>query len=234
MSDKTPAQEFATALVEFQAELPHVGKDSTADTGKYSYTYAALPDIFDSVLPALTKNGLSFTAAPAMTEHGFVLRFALLHTAGHREEGAYPLPDPAKATPQQIGSAITYGRRYCFCAVTGIAPDEDDDGAAASERSASGHHPYDTNGTQTRRSADDLRGEPDVWATPAVTDTEWLEDFKRRLDLCTKPSEVRGLDTEAHVQFGEGKLTGEDAKALKTTIDARLAELQGETVGASA
>lgn len=233
--DKTPQQLFAEALVEFQKDLPHVGKGSTADTGKFSYSYAALPDIFEAVLPALTANGLSFTAAPAMTEHGFVLRFSLLHTAGHREDGAYPLPDPAKATPQQIGSAITYGRRYCFCAVTGIAPDEDDDGAAASERSASGEHPYDTNGSQTRRGPGSMPAD-DPWATttpaePArVTDAEWITGFRTRLTACTKVGEVRGLQAEANAQWEAHKLSHEDKAALVAEVLERMQELSGQAV----
>jgi hypothetical protein len=227
---QTPEQAFAAALVEFQSSLPHVGKGSTADTGKFSYTYAALPDIFDAVLPALTANGLSFTAAPAMTEHGFVLRFALLHSAGHREEGAYPLPDPTRATPQQIGSAITYGRRYCFCAVTGIAPDEDDDGAAASQRSASGHDAYDTNGTQARRGPGETN-QPDAWTTPPpTTDMEWLENTRQLLTAATTPTEVEAIIAAARKAIHDGKLTTEDAAGFKAETDQRLAELTGTLV----
>jgi hypothetical protein len=127
--------------------------------------------------------------------------------------------DKGTAKAQSVAQRVSLLQALC------IPTDDQDPDSQSYERA------YDTNGTQTRRN--DPR-EPDAWSTPVETDVEWLEDFKRRLDLCTKPSEVRGLDTEAHVQFGEGKLTGEDAKALKTTIDARLAELQGETVGASA
>ena len=34
-------------------------------------------------------------------------------------------------TPQEVGSAITYARRYLFGCLTGIVTDEDDDGAQA-------------------------------------------------------------------------------------------------------
>ena len=36
--------------------------------------------------------------------------------------------------PQQVGSAITYARRYSLYAVLGIFPDKDDDGAYAKQR----------------------------------------------------------------------------------------------------
>jgi hypothetical protein len=123
---------FNEALAEFQKAVPTIGKDQTANAGQYTYSYADLTTIAAKALPLLAEHGLSFTALPTMSEHGFVLRYALRHKAGHCEEGLYPLPDPVKANAQQIGSAITYGRRYSLCAVTGIAPGgEDDDGAAA-------------------------------------------------------------------------------------------------------
>lgn len=131
MSDN-PASAFAEALAEFQAALPHIGKGSTADTGSFSYSYADLTAVTDAALPLLSKVGLAFTATPTMTDRGFVLRCALCHVGGYREEGGYPLPDPTRATPQQLGSAITYARRYSLLAMTGLAPGgDDDDGAQA-------------------------------------------------------------------------------------------------------
>lgn len=119
---------LATALAAFQLELPRLGKSNTANTGTYSYKYADLADVSTLVLPLLAKHGLSFSAKPTIDEQGrFVLAYTLRHTCGDADSGSYPLPT---GTPQQVGSAITYARRYALCAVTGIAPDEDDDGHA--------------------------------------------------------------------------------------------------------
>ena len=240
MTDKTPQQEFASALAAFQADMPSVLKGSKAEVptksgGKYSYTYAALPDILDAALPLLTKQGLSFTAAPTLDEHGFVLRYSLLHEAGHREEGFYPLPDPAASSPQQIGSAVTYGRRYCFCALTGIAAEEDDDGQAASDaRSERLPAAPRTRGATSRKTVDQVRAEDDPWATatPApeverVTDEAWIEDFRRRITAAGSASELRGLQGEANGQWALHKLSREDAGALRTEVDARMKELTG-------
>jgi hypothetical protein len=60
-----------------------------------------------------------------------VLAYAVLHESGEERSGEYPLPDPTSARPQDIGSAITYARRYSFCAVTGLVTEEDDDGNLA-------------------------------------------------------------------------------------------------------
>lgn len=124
------ADTLAAALAKFQSELPHLNKGNTANTGTYSYRYADLADVSTLVLPLLGKHGLSFSAKPTLDETGrFVLEYTLRHEAGECDTGRYPLN--ASGTPQQIGSSITYARRYALCSVTGIAPDEDDDGAQA-------------------------------------------------------------------------------------------------------
>ena len=41
---------------------------------------------------------------------------------------------PQSGSPQDIGKAITYARRYALCAVTGLAPGgDDDDGKSATD-----------------------------------------------------------------------------------------------------
>lgn len=133
MTSATPESAFADALAAFQAAVPHIGKGQTAtvksDKGSYSYGYADLTDITLTSLPLLAKVGLSWTAKTTVTDNGFVLLSTLMHTAGHVETAEWPLPDPTRATAQQVGSALTYGRRYTFTALTGVAPGGEDDDA---------------------------------------------------------------------------------------------------------
>lgn len=130
----TEHKSLTEALIAFQAELPSVAKGNTADVptksgGKYSYQYADLTDVTDAIMPVLSKHGLAFTSSPTMTENGFVLAYSLRHANEGEVAGEYPLPDPAHNQAQTIGSAISYARRYCLCAVTGVAPGGDDDDA---------------------------------------------------------------------------------------------------------
>lgn len=128
-SDTTPALAgLAKALAAFQAEMPTVAKSHTANTGQYSYTYAALADVQGEAMPLLTKHGLSFTCCPSRTENGFELVGILLHESGEHLRGSLPLQS---GNMQAIGSSITYGRRYLFGCMTGVVTDDDDDGAAA-------------------------------------------------------------------------------------------------------
>lgn len=131
---------IAAALAELQTQLPPITKDLTAKvkserTGtQYSYSYADLAMISREVLPILGKLGLSFTARPTLRGERFVLAYELHHVSGESLAGEYPLPD--RGTPQEIGGAITYARRYCLCAVTGVAPEDDDNDAALAEKAA--------------------------------------------------------------------------------------------------
>lgn len=136
------AEGYAKALAAFQESLPNVSKGHTAqvksDKGNYSYGYADLTDISAIVVPLLAKQGLAWSAKPTLTDAGFVLAYSLRHVEGHVESGEYPLPDPTKTAAQNLGSAITYARRYALTSITGVAPGgDDDDGAKAQEARSS-------------------------------------------------------------------------------------------------
>lgn len=125
--------EIAKALADFQADMPAVTKSKTAKVptksgGEYRYTYADLADISAQAMPLLRKNGLAFSACPRRAEHGYELVGLLLHTSGESLQGALPLNGNQ---PQEIGSALTYARRYLLGCMTGLVTDDDDDGATA-------------------------------------------------------------------------------------------------------
>lgn len=126
---------LAAALVELQRNLPHVGKAETARVetakGSFSYAYAGLSAVTEAILPRLAELGLAWVCRPTVADGRPVLAYALIHVNGERETGEMPLLMPANPTPQQVGSSISYARRYALLAVTGVAPAGDDDDAAA-------------------------------------------------------------------------------------------------------
>ena len=130
----TPTPKLNAALAAFQAELPRVPKDARAlIPGRDTYEYADLEDVSSKVLPLLGRHELAFSAMPLIRDDGKqVLRYALLHSSGEERGGDFLLPD--KATAQQMGSAITYARRYTLCPSTGVAPGGDDDDGQAAEQ----------------------------------------------------------------------------------------------------
>lgn len=136
---ESPAS-LAEALVQLQARLPRITKDETARVehkggGAHTYRYVNLSSITDAVFPLLAELHLVWMCRPTLNKDGrFVLQYSLIFADNHEaEHGEYPLPE---GTPQTIGGAITYARRYALCAVLGIAPADDDDDAQAAEQDA--------------------------------------------------------------------------------------------------
>lgn len=135
-TNETRPETLAEALSQLQGRLPVVEKDAVGDAGSYRYAYATLPQIVSKIMPLLSELGLSFSCRPTLTEDGkFVLEYELMHVSGESKLGRYPLP--TNGSPQQLGSAISYGRRYCLSAVVGIAAEDDDDGRAGQPETAS-------------------------------------------------------------------------------------------------
>ena len=167
---------LAEALLAVQARLPRITKDSEAQVGTRTYPYANLATIHDAVMPLLGELGLYWVTCPTLlterqgdTSHPgpFVLRYELRHALTDSVvRGDYPLPE--SGTPQQIGSAITYARRYCLTAVLGIAPVEDDDDGQAAEQAATWRPPANPRTRKADRHRVDRDGPvpDDEWTTP--------------------------------------------------------------------
>lgn len=95
--------------------------------------YATLTELWSAARKPLTEQGLSVTQIISMEGAQSVLITLLMHTSGQWLKSITPL-NPVKAGPQEMGSYITYMRRYSFAALVGIAPgDADDDGEKAQE-----------------------------------------------------------------------------------------------------
>lgn len=148
--------ELAKALAKVQAALPVVHKGKTADTGKYSYSYADLADVTAAIMPLLAKHGLAFACHPRIDEHGrgYELAATLMHESGETLTGALPIA----GTAQQLGSAITYARRYLLGSLTGVVTDSDDDARLATQAAKEAAR-------ETRRAAAEE-------AVPRISDTQ--------------------------------------------------------------
>lgn len=128
MSDAINEISAALAKAQGQIEGASKGKVNPAFKSKY----ADLASIWDACREALSTNGLAVLQIPNETPDGMLLTTMVTHSSGQWFRSSYPVR-PVQATPQGLGSAITYARRYALMAMVGIAP-EDDDGEAAMGR----------------------------------------------------------------------------------------------------
>lgn len=128
-------KEVYKALVSALNELEN--PVNSMDNPYYNARYVPLADILDLVKPIFQKHGLAIIQIPQTsyeetsgkhTEVGVVnLTTKILHKSGEVLEFEPVVFKAQGNTPQAVGSAITYARRYSLSALLGIAGKEDDD-----------------------------------------------------------------------------------------------------------
>lgn len=130
--------QIAAALAKFQSNVKSPKKSKKvnvkSERGQYSYLYSPLEDIISDIKEPMEKQGLSFFQSVGSTTGGITAPFVitrLLHTSGQWIESDALVVPAANNKAQEIGSAITYARRYQLSGVLGIAADEDDDASGA-------------------------------------------------------------------------------------------------------
>ena len=126
---------LAEALSKAQGQMDTAKKDSSNPFFKSSY--ADLASVWEACRKPLSDNGLSVTQLVSQ-EGGWngtgiqSLQTVLLHSSGQYISSTLQL-SAKDNTPQAVGSALTYARRYGLSAILGIASD-DDDGESAQGR----------------------------------------------------------------------------------------------------
>jgi ERF superfamily len=126
-----PMGKLADALAKAQAKISNPAK--TALNPHFKSNYANLATGIDSIRAALGEQGIAFVQTTAMRGEMMVLYTRLIHSSGEWVGSEWPVAAYSKVSPQQMGSALTYARRYSLFSIVGIAGhDDDDDGNIAS------------------------------------------------------------------------------------------------------
>lgn len=158
-----------TRFMKVLNEVPNFVTDETAQAGKKTYKYLNLATILKTIKPVFEKHGLAFSQRVTFDNAGEARQvIGTVETIIFDDKDlmvACSYPFFVTGDPQQVGSAITYARRYSLYAVLGIFPDKDDDGAYAKQR-------YET-------------------ADRAIS-AEQYADLVKAMDAHNIPSEARG------------------------------------------
>ncbi len=132
---------IASALAKFQGKITN--PKESANNSFLNSKYAPLSEVLNTVRPVLSENGLSLIQTPLSSEDGerVGIQSTLLHESGEFLE--FPtvfckIPRKAndseskkeKSDAQEIGSIISYLRRYALSSILGISSEEDTDGAS--------------------------------------------------------------------------------------------------------
>ena len=127
MNKSADIKELAEALSKVKyGEIGRTKSVSVASkrTGAtYRFQYAPLEDIMSAIRRPLADHGLALSQS---VEAG-TLETMLMHSSGQWLSASVPMAVPDGASPQEVGSAITYARRYGVTLVCCLAADEDDD-----------------------------------------------------------------------------------------------------------
>jgi hypothetical protein len=125
--------QLAKALAAAQFEMGAAVKGSV--NPHFKSRYADFAAVVDASRPVLAKQGLALIQGTASEGATVTVATRLLHTSGEWIESALTLT-ARDASPQALASVLTYGRRYGWSTLIGLAADEDDDGEKASPRPA--------------------------------------------------------------------------------------------------
>jgi hypothetical protein len=121
--------ELAKALSVAQAKIENATLNKI--NPHFKSKYADLSSVIDSIREPLSANGLAVSQSIELREGGMILRTVLMHSSGQWIASEYPLPQTAR--PQELGSALTYARRYSLSSMVCNSADEDDDANAAED-----------------------------------------------------------------------------------------------------
>lgn len=122
-SDKI--DKITTALCKARSEFPIIGANCTSHNNKYS----DLHSIFEAVMPILNKNGLMLVQGRyVLSQDTCYLVTRLIHVSGQFFISACPI-NPAqprgRSQDQEMGSHISYNKRYEAMSILGITIEKD-------------------------------------------------------------------------------------------------------------
>ena len=121
---------IAKALAAAQRAMRPAIKDAT--NPHFRSRYADLAAIDEAIRPHLTANDICWIQSPEFADGCVSVTTRFTHSSGEWIQSTLSLP-VERPTPQAIGSALTYARRYSLSSLAAV-PAGDDDGEAAEGR----------------------------------------------------------------------------------------------------
>lgn len=187
---------FNEAMAKAQADIEKLAFDAEVKTPKYRAKFATLAAVCNEARRVLSAHGLSVSQVPS-SEIGpkgelFVrLTNVIRHSAGHTVNfPPFDWPVGGKG-PHEMGSTITYMRRYSLAAILGVAGEEDDDGNIAMGQESSTSASSDRKSAKSSSGADRFQN--------AVTQNGLAtayEEFKGDVDGANTMAELMGVQAK--------------------------------------
>lgn len=224
---------LATALAKAQGQIEDAAKDKT--NPHFKSKYADLASIRQAIRGPLSENGIAYVQLVRTADGVVEIETVLMHESGQRigETLAMPL---VQFTPQAVGSAISYGRRYALMAAIGLAADDDDAEAAHGrgfEMAKSA--PPRKSSAQAKRDGDWSRLEADLRDCGSVVSVDRLAaDYRRNeyqkwsqawRDQADEAIGRRRAELLAEDEGGDDKLSEADAALVMAALKAAMSKI---------
>lgn len=179
------------------------------DSKGYGYTYASLDRVWDAIRAPMAEAGLSVAQIVESVDGRTAVRTIVAHCeSGERIEGLAVAPATVtekKMSPiQQMGSEVTYLRRYGLSAILGLTTDADVDGAWMELPKAEPEKRTEPSLSEVRQWCDGLKG--------ALREAKSVEDFTRHKNdaiehFGTLPEMVKTTLDTAYKVWRKGQTT---------------------------
>ena len=137
---------IAAALLLAQKEISGAKKGATNPFFKMKYS--DLGSVMEACKDAFNNHGISVLQPIVFQDGVNIVKTILLHESGEFIESSMKVSCKNPDNPQEMGSAITYAKRYALQALAFI-PSEDDDGEVATKPSRPVTEPVKVNPTLT-------------------------------------------------------------------------------------
>jgi hypothetical protein len=140
MEQSASIGKLALALSKAQAMLDGASKSS--DNPFFKSKYADLHECISAAKEALAANELAVFQTTDADDKGILVYTTIAHSSGEWARGKIRMI-PKKNDDQSIGSSITYGRRYGFAAIVGLAQKDDDGNSNMESEKPQAEKPHD-------------------------------------------------------------------------------------------
>jgi hypothetical protein len=237
---------LASALAKAQAVLVNPEKSLSATIrsgrggeGEQTFRYAPLSSGLDIVRKTLGQHEIATLQTTAIDQTSGIVNLTtmLAHASGEWIASDWPVcPVADMVSPQRMGTALTYARRYALFTLVGIAGEDDLDApdlceAAPSPPTSAAHRMLKQQPDQSRlpsrapgngRGRGMTTGEP-----PAIIGGEQSAALRDKLlaEIGNIASDELAASWAREALVTKNKLAAPDAKLVEDTFEQRLAEL---------
>jgi ERF superfamily len=242
---------LASALAKAQAELVNPEKSLTATIrsaapgeGERTFRYAPLSSGLDIVRKTLGQHEIATVQTTSIDQGADIVNLTtvLAHASGEWIASDWPVCRIAEmASPQRMGAALTYARRYALFTLVGIAGEDDIDapdlcvgptslssstGPERALQRGDGNSPGQPQGTGNGRGRGSTKSEPRVILDPA-------QSAQLRDKLVMEVENIASADLAAtwagKALMAKNSLTAADAKLVEDAFERKIERTSADT-----